>query len=33
VVTTIGLSVVKPAEFVIIRISQQAGAESAEKSE
>lgn len=33
VVTTIGLSVVKPAEFVVIRISQQAGAETAEKAE
>ena len=33
VVTTIGLSVVKPAEFVVIRISQQAGAEAAEKAE
>ena len=33
VVTTIGLSVVKPAEFVIIRISQQAGAEAAAKAE
>lgn len=32
VVTTIGLSVVKPAEFVVIRISQQAGSESAEKA-
>jgi hypothetical protein len=33
VVTTIGLSVVKPAEFVVIRISQQAGAEAAAKAE
>jgi phage tail sheath protein FI len=33
VVATVGLSVVKPAEFVVIRISQQAGAEAAEKSE
>jgi uncharacterized protein len=33
VVTTIGLSVVKPAEFVVIRISQQAGADAAAKAE
>jgi phage tail sheath protein FI len=33
VVTTIGLSVVKPAEFVVIRISQQSGAEAAAKAE
>lgn len=33
VVTTIGLSVVKPAEFVVIRISQQAGEEATAKAE
>lgn len=33
VVTTIGLSVVKPAEFVVIRISQQAGEEATVKAE